>query len=403
MLLIILLASGSTVLAQTRSDRVRRYTRQEEFDFAGWTLDALGLKLGQFGLGASTYLTDEQRREVVIDYMTLIDQAGRLNRRVEEIYADPQEQNPGSIVEPIVHELAAVKARLLELGPLAEAVLQENAGAVLHDLGLGPAGPPFPPVAFHFSELPFALVVSPREVIRQDANIQLEGDLTLQQQIQLEGEVEHGLDVSALVVPIGGLSTYPTMVMQSSSLEWVTQTVVHEWVHHYLALRPLGLSYDRTPEMRTINETVASILGREVGREILRRYYPEHLPPPAVEEPPPEPGEPPAFDFRAEMHETRVRTDELLAQGRIEEAEAYMEARRLVFWEHGYRHIRRINQAYFAFHGAYGAEPGGPAGEDPVGEAVRQLWENIRDPARFLRTVAWIDDFSELQALLLTE
>ncbi len=86
------------------------------------------------------------------------------------------------------------------------------------------------------------------------------------------------------------------------------------------------------------------------------------------------PPEPPVFDFNAEMHVTRVRADELLAQGKIEEAEQYMEARRKVFWDNGYQ-IRVLNQAYFAFHGAYADVPGGAAGEDLVGPAVRKLRE----------------------------
>ena len=67
------------------------------------------------------------------------------------------------------------------------------------------------------------------------------------------------------------------------------------------------------------------------------------------------------------MRITREHVDQLLAAGEIEEAEAYMEVRRHVFWDNGYM-IRRINQAYFAFHGAYNDTPGGGAsGTDPVG------------------------------------
>ena len=74
------------------------------------------------------------------------------------------------------------------------------------------------------------------------------------------------------------------------------------------------------------------------------------------------------------MHKTRVNVDEMLADGKIDQAEDYMEARRQFFWENGY-HIRKLNQAYFAFHGAYADTPGGTAGasEDPVGEAVRNF------------------------------
>ena len=66
------------------------------------------------------------------------------------------------------------------------------------------------------------------------------------------------------------------------------------------------------------------------------------------------------------MHKTRVHVDELLAEGKIDEAEAYMEQRRQIFVQNGY-YIRRLNQAYFAFYGAYADVPGGAAGEDPVG------------------------------------
>lgn len=92
---------------------------------------------------------------------------------------------------------------------------------------------------------------------------------------------------------------------------------------------------------------------------------------------------------------TRITTDKLLAEGRIEEAEAYMEERRQMFWEHGYR-IRKLNQAYFAFYGAYGDQPGGAAGEDPVGEAVRNLYASSPSLEVFLKRIAWMTSFEEL-------
>ncbi len=71
------------------------------------------------------------------------------------------------------------------------------------------------------------------------------------------------------------------------------------------------------------------------------------------------------------MHATRVRVDELLAAGRVEEAEQYMEERRALFVENGYM-IRKLNQAYFAFYGSYADQPGA-TGSDPIGPALREL------------------------------
>jgi len=370
-LLLTLLLAQSAVPLGDPGERLRRHTRQEEFDFLGWTLDAL------------------------------VAQADELDARLAEVYADPTLSQPTLKAEPIVSALSALRSRVSALQPTVEAVLQEQVSVVLADLGLGLGGKVFPPVEFHFSPLPLALIVSPRTVIRQDEDIQLDPDLSLERQISLENSVEQSLNVSALVVPVGGIGTYPTMVQESTALAWVTETVVHEWVHNYLTLRPLGLNYETSADMRTMNETTASILGKEIGRLVLEKYYPDQVPPPPADaEQAQAPGVPPAFDFRAEMHLTRVTVDAMLAADQVAQAEAYMEARRQVFWEQGYHSIRRLNQAYFAFYGAYADEPGGAAGQDPVGGAVRELRARLSSPAAFLRSMAWMSSFADLQAAL---
>jgi hypothetical protein len=95
-----------------------------------------------------------------------------------------------------------------------------------------------------------------------------------------------------------------------------------------------------------------------------------------------------------------VTVDEMLAEGKIEEAESYMEERRQFFWEHGYRHIRKLNQAYFAFYGAYGDVPGGAAGEDPVGAAVRELRARSDTLLDFVEAISWVTSWEGLQELL---
>ena len=399
---ILLTASAAQIL--DRKDQVQRFTRQLEFDYLGWTTRALAKKLSQFGLGASGFLADEERNQAVLDYLELVREAGRLSGELTSTLSDPNLPNPELTAQPISDELKSVRKQLEDLKPLAETVLQENVAVVLEDHGLGVGGTPFPPVAFQFSELPVALIVSPRDAIQQDANLHLDPGMNLQDQIDLESQVEDELDVSALVVGIGGLSTYPTMIQETTSIQWLAETIVHEWTHHYLAFRPLGVQYAQSNETRSINETVAGIVGREIGRDVLARYYPEFLP-----DPPPEPvptseigptPDPPAFNFRTEMRETRLRVDELLAAGKIEEAEEYMELRQEFFWDHGYRHIRRINQAYFAFYGAYADSPRGEAGEDPIGEAVRAVWDQTGDPTEFLRKMAWVTTLEGVEALL---
>jgi hypothetical protein len=203
------------------------------------------------------------------------------------------------------------------------------------------------------------------------------------------------------------VGVYPTMVMETTDLRWTLDTIAHEWIHNYLNLRPLGLNYSTTPELRTMNETTASIAGNEVGTYVIQKYYPEMLA--SGSKPNPDfvsfqesflPWDAlddlAAFDFRAEMHETRVTADQMLADGKIEEAETYMEQRRQIFWENGYL-LRKLNQAYFAFHGAYADAPGGAAGEDPVGPAVRKLREQSASLADFINRISWMTSFEQLQ------
>jgi hypothetical protein len=332
--------------------------------------------------------------------------------RIEQIYADPSITDKEAATELLRKQLDEYTARQTQLAPFAESILQSQLSEALSELGLTTAGQPIPQVLYHTTPTPRALIVSPRDRIAQIANISILPTLTLNDEIALEDNVARSLNVSTLVVGIGGVGVYPTMVMETTDLPWMLDTIAHEWTHNYLNLRPLGLNYSTSPELRTMNETTASIAGNEVGRYVLEKYYPEFiglsqsrdsavglsrnligfnfplLPSNSLETPP--------FDFRAEMHTTRVTADALLAEGKIEEAESYMEQRRQFFWHNGYL-LRKLNQAYFAFHGAYADVPGGAAGEDPVGPAVRALREQSDSLADFINTIAWMTSFNQLQ------
>jgi len=391
---------GSSVLpGSDRTERVRTFTRQNEFEFVAWIVDALRMKLFADALGASNYMTEDSRRQIVLDYLGIVSDIQRMEGQIEQVYADPSVSNPSVVSVPLRSELSRLHSHRDRLKLIVESIFQNQISEVVGNLGLTLGGQPLPPVLFNSTPLPLALIVSPRDIIRQDESIALFPDMSVNQQVALEANVDQALDVSSLVVPIGGLGVYPTMVTQTSNLEWLTEVVAHEWVHNFLQLRPLGLNYLTSPELRTMNETVASIAGKEIGRAVLERYYPELLPPPSppTDSNPQDPSEPWEFDFRKEMHLTRVNVDRILKEGKVEAAEDYMEDRRRIFWENGYRGLRKLNQAYFAFHGAYADEALSAAGEDPVGKAVRELRASSPSLASFLNRISWMYSFDQLQ------
>jgi hypothetical protein len=406
-LAIIFAAGGDSPKLTGDPDRVRFFTRDIEFDYPNWVWNAMWTKLEQGTVGLPYLFDRGTNKQIVFEYLRTTQQLIQSEVSIERIFADPTIKDKDSTSAFLRAQRDELIARQTSLAPLAEATLQSQISEAVAELDLTTGGQPLPPVLYHISSTPLALIVSPRDHIHQIANVSVLPTLTLDDQISLEDEVAQSLNVSTLIVPIGGVGVYPTMVTETTDLRWMLSTIAHEWTHNYLNVRPLGINYSTTSQLRTMNETTANIAGDEVGQLVLQKHYPELL----VSSPPtltstglnllslnksPELEDPPPFDFRAEMHETRVTADQLLAEKKIEEAETYMEERRQLFWENGYL-LRKLNQAYFAFHGAYADSPGGAAGEDPVGPAVRALREQSDSLADFINTIAWMTSFEELQ------
>ena len=95
------------------------------------------------------------------------------------------------------------------------------------------------------------------------------------------------------------------------------------------------------------------------------------------------------------MRLTRTRLDELLAGGRIVEAEAYLEERRLAFVANGHQ-LRKLNTAFFAFHGTYA---GSPAAASPIEAQLRAVRADAAGLGAFLDRVSLIAEVGELEAM----
>ena len=401
------LLSASTVSPGTLEAQVRNISGYREFDYASWTVDALLGKFSDWALSLEKFMPPETQSQIVLDYLQQVREISVLNNEILAIYSDPTVEDPDLTTAGTRERLQSQVNTRDNLTPLVEAILQNQLMDVLQDSDIDIADQVFPASLYHFSETPLSLIISPRTTISQVLDVPLLPDLNTTEIDHIENQVYTELDYSALIVPIGGIGLYPTMVMQTSNIVWLTEVISHEWIHNFLTLRPLGINYFTNEEMRTINETTASLAGKELGRMILEKFYPQFVPQEPINQPsdPDDsaiepPSEPEVFDFRAEMRETRVETDRLLSEGKIEQAEDYMETRRQFFWENGYA-IRKLNQAYFAFYGAYNDVPGGGAsGEDPVGPAVVALRGQYNQLSDFLNDISWVTSFEKLQTLL---
>ena len=314
----------------------------------------------------------------------------------------------GEASAALLDELAARRRERDGLENVVEAVLEERVARVAGEVGLERSFPLFPgarwlfpPVDFEFAAPPRVLAISPRDRIHLESSHLLRSDLTLEEIEAVESRRE-AEGVSALVTGVGGVGAYPSIVPPRADYGRLLETVAHEWLHHYLFVRPLGWRYFQDPALATINETVADIAGRELGSLVAERY-PLAGGPPADQgtgAASPRPPSPDAdIDFDQVMRELRLDVDRLLAEGKVVEAESLMEERRRFLADHGH-FIRRINQAYFAFHGLYADTPASISPTGPKLEELRRRSDSLGD---FIRTAARITSEADLDRLLAGE
>lgn len=383
----------------TNSDKITYATRHVAFNFISWEVHAFATKAEAALANAHTFLPEAQRKQMVLHYLTLLAQAQQIDGQITRFYIDPAQTDPDRASADLQAELATLRLTLAQQQPTVEAILQEQVAIILAEEGFALSGQAWPPVMMHMTAMPNLLVISPRDTIQRIDQRTLLPGLTTPDKEQIETAVSHQTNLSSLIVPLGGIGTFPAMIQESTNINWLAEVTAHEWAHHWMTFHPVGLYYN-TPEVRIINETIASMLDVEIGEQVIARFYPEFVPPPhqpAPSLPEPDPDAPPPFDFNAEMALTRIRADELLAEGKIEAAEAYMEERRQWFVANGYG-LRKLNQAYFAFYGAYASSPGA-TGSDPTGPMLQDIRAASPTLRHFMETVAPINSFAKLEEI----
>lgn len=385
--------------------RLDAATTHRAFNFATWEIETIARKVAFGILTPQRFMDEEARARFVLNYLDQVREARQLADEISRAYTDPEIADPAEKTREQQTTLAELRGQMQRSGLVAEAILGEQVSAVLRQGGFGLLAQILPPVSSAFTPLPYMLIVSPREIIQSAYQRPLVAGLTAAEQAALEQDLESRFhDKSVYVTGIGGLAAYPAMLLESSSIDWISDVIAHEWAHHYLVFYPLGFYYDKSNETRTLNETAASLLGEWAGQEVILRYYTAYLdrdkslPNTLTLTEEEATASQARFDFDVVMHHTRVTVDQMLAEGKIKEAEWYMEAQRRYIVANGYR-LRRLNQAYFAFHGAYASSPGGgAAGKDPIGPAVRQAWALSETPRDFLRTLGPVTTLAALEA-----
>ncbi|KAB2857827.1 MAG: hypothetical protein F9K46_12495, partial [Anaerolineae bacterium] len=346
---------------RSRRGRIHAAARPYEFNYIAWEVEALWSKAKQSQWGYQSYVPEAERKDAILKYIELVGQLLDLHSQLEATYTTPSSDNANDLRR----QIADLEKRRAELQPIVEPMIESQVSKVLEEQGFGVMGQIVPPVSFRFVETPDVLVVSPREVIRQDFAISLR-PLDVDEAAQLEQQVETvSPNDAAYVTGTGGVGIWPAMVIESRYPAYVFEIVAHEWSHHYLFMFPLGMEYLGLPETRIINETTATVFGNAMALLVLNRFYEQEVadgkiwvpdyptladyqsaavqPTTTTSEPIRDPDGPRPTTRGTIINRTRITADYLLALGRVDAAESYMESRR--HW----LGMRVLNQAWFAF------------------------------------------------------
>ena len=331
----------------------------------------------------------ERRNALAQEFFTLGQQAAELERQLGipstgsgSLLSEDEARSARS-------EVLRVAQRRSKIRPLVEQAIEAEISAVLAQEGFASRiGFIFPPVDTVFTSSPGVLVLSPRERIFRQKTVLLAPGIGDEERDRIEDRLFFEENLSALVEDTGGVAVYPSVVSDSGSLQHAVVIAAHEWLHHWFFFHSLGQHFWDSSDMTTLNETAATIGGEEIGDRAFTAMTGETV---VRDSNASGPQDPDAFDYDKAMRQTRMRTEELLGQGKILEAEAYMEERRQTMVANGFL-IRKINQAFFAFHGSYAANP---ASISPINDQLKELRNRSASLEEFLNTVAGFGRYQE--------
>jgi len=309
-LVLVILLSGGCAPVRGFDSHLGSIVKPYRFSMVNWEFETL---LGG-GKQANLEGNIEDEPSQVTKYFSLVERINDLKSEIKAINTGDRPGNSASLEA----ELSILEGQRATLEDIVRRVITKQIKEVLTEQGVfHPMDRyiklriTFPPISFKLEQPPYLLVVSPRDRIESIREITLRQNLGVEEMEDIEAEVDE-LGVSSLVVKLGGFGgTYPTFVANDANLRFTVDTATEEWLHQYLAFKPLGFLYlldvtgvSRNYDIATMNETVASMVSKEIGAMVYEKYYSQY-----------EGGDnqsqeaEPEFDFNREMREIRRAVD----------------------------------------------------------------------------------------------
>ena len=248
----------------------------------------------------------------------------------------------------------------------------------------------FPSPEFNVGSSPKLLVTSPRNKIERKEEILLVPSIDIETIEELEGIASND-ELSSVIINIGGLATYPSIIAEGKSSRELFLTISHEWLHQYLIFHPLGRSYFSNTEMKEINETLANIFSKKLLKSLCEKDFEIKNEMCSVSPLKDEN----KFDYREFMKKLRINVDQLLSEGKINNAEKLMNESTLILNNNGIK-IRKINQAWFAFNGTYGDSPSSTSNFNDELNNLINSYGTLKDAINDIKNISSLDEYIDM-------
>ncbi len=272
-LLLVFLLSGGCAPTSEFDNHLSSIVEPYRFSITSWEFKTLLNEIKQ-----SIFNKDEKAGEelgTVREYFSLAEQIKTLKSGMEAIKTGDGQGNLASIEA----ELSVLEEQKTALEDTVERIVGRQISETLTQEGiLNPFDEyirleaNFPPLNFELEKPPHLLVISPRDRIESIREIILLPDISLEETEHIEAQVDN-LGVSSLVAALGGIATYPSLVVDNASLRFTIYTVTEEWLHQYLAFKPLGFLYLLDLIGMSRNYEIATMTNRQDLRDSIKQSY----------------------------------------------------------------------------------------------------------------------------------
>ena len=93
-LFLLIIVQKSILPSTDPVENIRRFTRQIEFDYITWTLDAFGIKADESAINYPDLVNADEQHALIEEYISIIRDLRQVNQDLVTIFSDPAIKDP---------------------------------------------------------------------------------------------------------------------------------------------------------------------------------------------------------------------------------------------------------------------------------------------------------------------